>query len=487
MDSFGKGIEETQSEKDFIDIKTLPLWSNSLAKWECEIDKTKKTSLYTIRPDLNEKIAIWTGDITLLNANAIVNIIGNMENNRLLNLMLKGADASTVNAVMSKIKACRPGEAVISSGCSLPCRYVIHVEVNAYDNRYKSAAESTLRATYTNVFDLMLQNNISTLAMVPLFSSENDFSVAQGCNITMQCIRKLLEFEGERIKTIVLVVAPSELSTYETLLPLYFPRNAAEEYYSAEQQKPGRISSGKIIRITDNPQDSYNHDSIADEENNYNTSISVGQHSFSQMNEDFDRQCLLNPEQRIIPVELTAELQHKERYERLLRQSKLEDLSEIQGIGSLYQSGYDKCGRPVILCIGKWMNYEELDLEKTLLYLINLLEPIVQGDYVVVYFHSQTGMNNHPPMNWIKDVYNTLQYRHKKNLKSFYIVHPTFWTRVMTWWFLTFMAPAIKQKVVPVYGLEYLHEFIDPDELVIPTFITEHDIRTNGIHYHQKS
>lgn len=52
------------------------------------------------------------------------------------------------------------------------------------------------------------------------------------------------------------------------------------------------------------------------------------------------------------------------RYERLLRRSRTEDLNEVSGIGCLYQSGFDRLGRPVIVFCGKWFKAEEVDLEK---------------------------------------------------------------------------------------------------------------------------
>lgn len=66
--------------------------------------------------------------------------------------------------------------------------------------------------------------------------------------------------------------------------------------------------------------------------------------------------------------------------------------------------------------------------------------------------------------------------RYKKNLKAFYIVHPTFWTKMMTWWFTTFMAPAIKAKVHSLPGVEHLYSAITKDQLEIPAYITEYDM-----------
>jgi len=67
---------------------------------------------------------------------------------------------------------------------------------------------------------------------------------------------------------------------------------------------------------------------------------------------------------------------------------------------------------------------------QALLYLISLLDPLVKGDYIILYFHTLTEGHNHPSMTWMREVYNVLEYKHKKNLKGFYIIHPTFWTKV---------------------------------------------------------
>lgn len=138
----------------------------------------------------------------------------------------------------------------------------------------------------------------------------------------------------------------------------------------------------------------------------------------------------------------------------------------MSGIGCLYQSGVDRLGRPVVVFVGKWFPYNKVNLDKVffclsfipwsttlrsviigqneirlapvqfnlrlqaLLYLINLLDPIVRGDYVIAYFHTLTNSSNYPSFTWLREVYNVLPYKYKKNLKAFYVIHPTFWTKV---------------------------------------------------------
>lgn len=218
------------------------------------------------------------------------------------------------------------------------------------------------------------------------------------------------------------------------------------------------------------------------------TILNMNDHAFTQMQGDLDQQRLLGDRPQfpsIVDQILAKEVHDKERYERLLRRAKTEDLSEISGIGCLYQSGHDRYGRPVIVFVGKWFRFKDINLDKALLYLIYLLDPLVKGDYVVMYFHTLTSSQNYASFTWLREVYNILPYKYKKNLKAFYVVHPTFWTKMMVWWFTTFMAPAIKQKVISISGIEYLYSIISQKELEIPAFITEYDMTINGIRYFQ--
>jgi len=177
------------------------------------------------------------------------------------------------------------------------------------------------------------------------------------------------------------------------------------------------------------------------------------------------------------------------RFEELQAQAELVDLSEIEATNCIYVAGVDKHNRPVVVVIGKWFLYAHLDLDKALLYLIRKLKPVVEaGDYTVVYFHTRTTRDNIPHYWWIKHVYSTLNYEYKKRLKAFYVVHPTLWTKMTCWWFTTFMAPAIKQKMHNVNALAFLFSTlsVDQDTLELPVFIEEYDMRINGTRYYKQ-
>ena len=45
----------------------------------------------------------------------------------------------------------------------------------------------------------------------------------------------------------------------------------------------------------------------------------------------------------------------------------------------------------------------------------------------------------------------------------------------MTWWFTTFTAPEVKNKVRFLTGVEFLYDTISPEQLDIPQFIMDCD------------
>lgn len=51
---------------------------------------------------------------------------------------------------------------------------------------------------------------------------------------------------------------------------------------------------------------------------------------------------------------------------------------------------------------------------------------------------------------------------------------------MVSWWFTTFMAPAIKEKVHNLDGVEYLYDVIAPSQLEIPAYITEYDMTVSA-------
>ncbi|XP_050098269.1 protein GDAP2 homolog isoform X5 [Anopheles aquasalis] len=463
---------------------------------------------------INNRFVIWEGDISQLKVDAITNSTDETltEKNRISKKIFGRAGVALTSAILHDVRRCKTGEVRVTPGFFLPSKYIIHTVGPTYSEKYKTASEATLYACYRNVLYKARELGLRTVALCDISSVQRNFPLVTAAHIALRTIRRFLE--QYRTEIVIVCLESNAHSIYAVLAPLYFPRDQLEER-SALWQLPKDIGglygepqlADRQIRIIHNPQHSVMIEADDDsdtsphdlemgsdvEYSNINLSLAAQltgtAHSFTQMQGDLDRQRLLGDRPRMIYESVLDDglegIEHQERYERLLRRAKTEDLSEVSGIGCLYQSGVDRLGRPVVVFCGKWFPAHNLDLEKALLYLIYLLDPIVKGDYVIAYFHTLTSSNNYPSLQWLKDVYSILPYKYKKNLKAFYIVHPTFWTKMMTWWFTTFMAPAIKTKVHSLPGVEHLYSAIAKDQLEIPAYITEYDMATNGIHYFQ--
>ncbi|BES88076.1 Ganglioside induced differentiation associated protein [Nesidiocoris tenuis] len=482
-----------------LDVSSLLSWGDTqpvYAPTTYNINAPQESSPFPVNPTLNKKIVLWEGDITQLRVDAIVHSTNENFTERSFQsdsiIVRAGPDLKA--ELLGEIRECKTGDVVVTQGYRLPSKVIIHAVGPIYSMKFQTASENALHNCYRKILEKAYELKIKTLALSVIHSVRRNYPPDEGAHVAMRTIRKVLELQTARggyLEKVVLVVESSDAGIYEILLPLYFPRNKKEESAALLQLPTGRtyglygepVHPERQIRIIDNPHVINDSDcSVIDLSSHFDTMTDT---SFTHMQEDLDQQRLLGerPVPSIYP-DISKEIHNQERYERLLRRAKIEDLTSVSGIGCLYQSGVDRFGRPVIVFVGKWFKFKEIDLDKALLYLIYLLDPLVKKDYVIAYFHTNTSNANYPSFNWLKEVYNILPYKYKKNLKAFYIVHPTFWTKMMTWWFLTFMAPAIKQKVQSLPGIEYLYSVIHPSQLEIPAFITEHDMTINGLRYY---
>ena len=67
---------------------------------------------------------------------------------------------------------------------------------------------------------------------------------------------------------------------------------------------------------------------------------------------------------------------------------------------------------------------------------------------------------------------------------AFYTVHPSLWTRVTTWWFSTFLAPAIKHKIHNIHEvLSKYHQTTHPKTVEICLQVKELDSVINSTEF----
>lgn len=494
-------MEPLGTRDDLVDVSNLTRWNLTLLPEVSErsIDTEKEQSPFSWRNDLNAKLILCTCNLTQLSVHAIVHPSNehlNDQNPISDEIFSKGGPA-LLKEVREDIRVCKTGEAKLSKGYDLPARFVIHSVGPRYNVKYMTAAESALYSCYRNALQLCREHSIRTLGLSCIHTMRRSYPPEQGAHIALRTVRRFLEKYPDSLDALLFVCTSDTVEIYRQLMPLYFPRSIKEEEEAVsllpqdignEEGEP--VIKERQIRIMDKPAfAAYKHvdhefEETIDLNKAFETSVAVdvGHHPFASMEENPDNK-KAKVLQEIPPAE-HRRAEARKRYEVLLKKARSEDLTDIASLRCLYRSGTDRHGRAVIVCIAKNFSIQDTNPERALLYMVKVMDTVVESPYVVVYFHTLSNSSNHPPMNYLKYAYSMLDHRYKKNLKSFYIIHPTWWSKLATWFFTTFTASDIKQKVQSLGGVQYLYMKINPDQLDIPQFIHEHDIKVNGPRYY---
>lgn len=106
-------------------------------------------------------------------------------------------------------------------------------------------------------------------------------------------------------------------------------------------------------------------------------------------------------------------------------------------------------------------------------YIIKQMEPYVQNDYVIVYFHQGLKEDNKPSIPFLWNSYKDLDRNFRKNLKKLYVVHPTLFIRLIWNFFKPFISEKFKNKLIYISNLDELRQSLGLNQLKLPENIYE--------------
>lgn len=104
------------------------------------------------------------------------------------------------------------------------------------------------------------------------------------------------------------------------------------------------------------------------------------------------------------------------------------------------------------------------------------MEPYVQNDYVIIYFHQGLKDDNKPSIQFLWNSYKELDRNFRKNLKKLYVVHPTLVIRLIWNFFKPFISEKFKNKLIYISNLKELHQSIGFRNVRLPENIYEYVI-----------
>ncbi|XP_066567214.1 protein prune homolog 2 isoform X3 [Amia ocellicauda] len=114
-------------------------------------------------------------------------------------------------------------------------------------------------------------------------------------------------------------------------------------------------------------------------------------------------------------------------------------------------------------------------MENLFLYVISTLELMVAEDYMIVYLNGATPRRKMPGLGWMKRCYQMIDRRLRKNLKSFIIVHPSWFIRTILAVTRPFISSKFSSKIKYVNSLAELGELIPMEYVHIPESIVKLD------------
>ncbi|XP_010225087.1 PREDICTED: protein prune homolog 2 [Tinamus guttatus] len=114
-------------------------------------------------------------------------------------------------------------------------------------------------------------------------------------------------------------------------------------------------------------------------------------------------------------------------------------------------------------------------MENLFLYVISTLELMVAEDYMIVYLNGATPRRRMPGLGWMKKCYQMIDRRLRKNLKSFIIVHPSWFIRTILAVTRPFISSKFSSKIQYVSTLAELREMIPMEYVHIPESIVKLD------------
>ncbi|XP_008420473.1 protein prune homolog 2-like isoform X2 [Poecilia reticulata] len=119
-------------------------------------------------------------------------------------------------------------------------------------------------------------------------------------------------------------------------------------------------------------------------------------------------------------------------------------------------------------------NYQYV-MDNLFRFVIGTLELMVAENYVIVYLCAGGQKEKLPGIGWLKECYTTIDRRLRKNLKGFYVVHPTWYTKIIATIIRPFISSKFSRKLQFVNTLQELSLFVPTEHVQIPDCVLQYD------------
>ncbi|XP_035017816.1 ADP-ribose glycohydrolase MACROD1 isoform X1 [Hippoglossus stenolepis] len=202
---------------NFVPLDDIPVWTPTAGGSE--------PSRYQRNEKFDQKISLYSGDITKLEIDAIVNAA-----NKTL-LGGGGVDGAVHRAAGPLLKkecashcGCETGEAKITCGYGLAAKYVIHTVGPIAQGGVGEEERKALRSCYENSLKTATENAARSVAFPCISTGIYGYPPEQAVHEALATVREYLDAHHDKLDRVIFCVfLPTDKELYLKNLPLYFP------------------------------------------------------------------------------------------------------------------------------------------------------------------------------------------------------------------------------------------------------------------------
>jgi len=204
--------------ENYVTLEDVLDWKNYFAKANVREVKVEEKK-YDESEELNAKVSLWQGDITCLEIDSIVNAAN-------ASLLGGGGVDGAIHRAAGRgllrecreLRGCKEGEAKITGGYKLPSKHVIHT-VGPQGEK-----PELLRTCYAQSLDLMLQNNLRSIAFPCVSTGIYGYPRVAAARVALSTVREWLNANSDKVDRVIFTLFLDEdKKVYEHLMQTYFP------------------------------------------------------------------------------------------------------------------------------------------------------------------------------------------------------------------------------------------------------------------------
>ncbi|KIM45092.1 hypothetical protein M413DRAFT_329932 [Hebeloma cylindrosporum] len=142
----------------------------------------------------------------------------------------------------------------------------------------------------------------------------------------------------------------------------------------------------------------------------------------------------------------------------------------------IFQAGVDFETRPmVVLNASALPDPQVVSYDLLLARILSYLHLYVEADYTIIFFAA--GSKHAPSWNWVWKAYRSLNRKYRKNLKQLYIVHSSFFSKMLFSLAGAIISPKFFRKITYITTLSELAEHIPLTQIDIPPAVYQENLK----------